>query len=54
VHTDPASVEALRERHDALRAARSAYMDAEPQLSEAVAADCLRTIADAYNPSLGG
>jgi hypothetical protein len=54
VHTNTATVEALRERHDALRVARSADMDAEPQLSEALAADCLRTIADAYNPSLGG
>ncbi len=53
VFTDMAAVESLRERHDALRAARGAYLDAEPDLCNAVMSDCLRTVADAYSPSLG-
>jgi hypothetical protein len=53
VVTDPATVESLRERHDELRAARGVYLDAEPELTGAAMADCLRTVADAYNPSLG-
>lgn len=53
VVSDAAAVESLRERHDELRAARGAYLDAEPELTNAAMADCLRTVADAYNPSLG-
>ena len=53
VFTDLPAVESLRERHDELRAARGAYLDAEPDLTNAVMSDCLRTIADAYSPSLG-
>ena len=48
-----AAVESLRGRHDELRAARGAYLDAEPELTGAVMADCLRTVADAYSPDLG-
>ena len=47
VFTDLPAVEALRTRHDELRAARGAYLDAEPELTGAVMADCLRTVADA-------
>jgi hypothetical protein len=54
VFTDIGAVEALRERHDELRAARGAYLDAEPELTLAVMSDCLRAVADAYNPGLGG
>jgi hypothetical protein len=46
-------VEALRERNDELREARGAYLDAEPGLTGAVMADCLRTVANAFSPSLG-
>jgi hypothetical protein len=53
VFTDMAAVEALRGRNDELRAARGAYLDAEPDLTGAVIGDCLRTVADAYSPSLG-
>ena len=53
VFTDIAAVEALRGRHDELRAARGAYLDAEPDLTGAVMSDCLRTVADAYSPDLG-
>ncbi len=53
VFTDMAAVEALRERNDELRAARGEYLDAEPDLTTAVIGDCLRTVADAYSPSLG-
>jgi hypothetical protein len=53
VFTDLPAVEALRERHDALRAARGAYLDAEPDLCNAVMSDCLRTVLDAYSPDLG-
>jgi hypothetical protein len=53
VFTDRAAAEALRERNDELRAARGAYLDAEPELTGAVMADCLRTVADAYSPDLG-
>jgi hypothetical protein len=52
--TDPEAVEALRTRHDELRAGRGAYLDAEPELTNAVMSDCLRTVADSYNPGLGG
>jgi hypothetical protein len=52
--SDLPAVEALRARHDELRAARGAYLEAEPELTNAVMSDCLRTIADAYSPSLGG
>jgi hypothetical protein len=54
VFADIGAVEALRDRHDELRAARGAYLDAEPDLTGAVMADCLRTVADAYSPDLGG
>lgn len=50
---DLAAVESLRGRHDELRAARGEYLDAEPELTGAVMADCLRTVADAYSPDLG-
>jgi hypothetical protein len=53
VISDEAAVESLRERHDDLRAARGAYLDAEPDLPNAAMADCLQTVADAYQPSLG-
>ena len=53
VITDQGTVESLRERHDELRAARGAYLDAEPELTNAAMADCLQTVADAYQPSLG-
>ncbi len=53
VFTDMAAVESLRERHDELRAARGDYLDAEPELTNAVMSDCLRTVVDAYSPSLG-
>jgi hypothetical protein len=53
VFTDMPAVEALRERHDELRAARGTYLEAEPELTNAVIGDCLRTVADAYSPSLG-
>jgi len=53
VVSDTAAVESLRERHDELRAARGAYLDAEPDLTNAAMADCLQTVADAYSPSLG-
>jgi hypothetical protein len=51
--TDRAAVEALRERNDELRAARGAYLDAEPELTGAVISDCLRAVIDAYSPDLG-
>ena len=51
--TDVAAVQSLRPRHDELRAARGAYLDAEPELTGAVMSDCLRTVADAYSPDLG-
>jgi hypothetical protein len=53
VFTDMPAVEALRERHDELRAGRGAYLEAEPDLTNAVMSDCLTTVADAYSPSLG-
>lgn len=53
VFTDIAAVETLRERNDELRAARGAYLDAEPELTGAVIGDCLRAVADAYSPGLG-
>jgi hypothetical protein len=53
VFTDLPAVEALRERHDELRAARGAYLDSEPDLCNAVMSDCLRTVLDAYSPDLG-
>jgi hypothetical protein len=53
VYTDVAAVEALRKRHDELRAARSAYMDEQAELSTAVATDCLRTISDGFSPGGG-
>jgi hypothetical protein len=53
VFRDIGAVEAMRGRHDELRAARGAYLDAEPDLTGAVMTDCLRTVADAYSPDLG-
>ena len=53
VFTDMTAVESLRARNDELRAARGAYLDAEPELTTAVMSDCLRTVADAYSPDLG-
>jgi hypothetical protein len=50
VITDPAALETLRPRHDELRAERGAYLEAEPELTKAAMSDCLRTVADAYNP----
>ncbi len=47
---DPVAVESLRERHDELRAARGEYRKAEPELKDAVASDCLRTLIDAHQP----
>jgi hypothetical protein len=45
---DPAAVASLRERNDELRAARKADMEREPDLHEAVIADCLRAVYSAY------
>lgn len=45
---DPAGVASLRERNDELRAARKADMDREPELHEAIVADCLRALYSAY------
>jgi hypothetical protein len=53
VISDPAGVESLRERNDELRAARGAYLDAEPDLTGAVASDCLKAVWTSYAPSLG-
>lgn len=53
VFTDLPAVESLRERHDELRTARGAYLEAEPELTGAVMSDCLRTVADSYDTSLG-
>lgn len=53
VVADVAAVDALRPRHEELRAERRAYMDAEEKLSLAVASDCLRVIADGFSPGGG-
>jgi hypothetical protein len=53
VISDPAAVESLSERHDELRAARGAYLDAEPELTNAVISDCLQVVLRSFNPSLG-
>ena len=53
VISDPAAVESLRERHDELRAARGAYLEAEPELTNAVISDCLNVVLRSFNPSLG-
>lgn len=53
VVADAAAVDALRPRHEELRAERRAYMDAEHDLSMAVATDCLRVIADGFQPGGG-
>ena len=53
VISDEAAVESLRERHDELRAARGAYLDAEPVLTAAVMSDCLHAISGSHSPSLG-
>ena len=54
VISDPAAVESLRERHEELRAARRAYLKAEPELTNAVMGDCLRTLADSYSTGYAG
>lgn len=48
-----AAVESLRERHDQLRAARGAYLDAEPELTGAVMSDCLHAVSGSFSPGLG-
>jgi hypothetical protein len=53
VVTDSAAVESLRPRHDELRAARGDYLEAEPDLTGAVMADCLHAVSAAHSPSLG-
>jgi hypothetical protein len=53
VISDPAAVEALRERNDELRAARGAYLEAEPDLTNAVVSDCLNVVLRSFSPSLG-
>lgn len=53
VISDPAAVESLRERNDELRAARGAYLEAEPELTNAVISDCLNVVLRSFNPSLG-
>ena len=50
---DEPAVASLRERNDELRAARGAYLDAEPELTGAVSADCLQVMVDAFQPGLG-
>jgi hypothetical protein len=50
---DPEAVESLRDRHEELRAARGAYLDAEPELTNAVISDCLQVVLRSFNPSLG-
>ena len=52
--SDPAAVESLRERHEELREARGAYLDAEPELTNAVISDCLNVVSRSFNPGLGG
>jgi hypothetical protein len=51
--SDQAAVESLRERNEELRAARGAYLDAEPDLTTAVMSDCLHAVSGTYHPSLG-
>jgi hypothetical protein len=53
VVSDPAAVESLSERHEELRAARGAYLEAEPELTNAVISDCLLVVLRSFNPSLG-
>jgi hypothetical protein len=53
VISDPAAVESLRERNDELRAARGAYLEAEPELTNAVISDCLNVVLRSFSPSLG-
>jgi hypothetical protein len=53
VISDPAAVESLRERNDELRAARGAYLEAEPDLTNAVISDCLNVVMRSFSPSLG-
>ena len=48
-----AEVESLREQHEELRAARGAYLEAEPELTNAVIGDCLQVVLRSFNPSLG-
>lgn len=54
VFTELPAVESLRERQDELRAARGAYREAEPELTNAVASDCLRTVVDSHGPTSFG
>jgi hypothetical protein len=53
VISDPAAVESLREQHEELRAARGAYLEADPELTNAVISDCLQVVLRSFNPSLG-
>jgi hypothetical protein len=53
VVSDPAAVESLREWNDELRAARGAYLEAEPELTNAVVSDCLNVVLRSFSPSLG-
>ena len=53
VFADVEAVKSLRPRHDELRAERRAYFEAESELTNAVMADCLRTVADGYSPGGG-
>jgi hypothetical protein len=53
VFTDMPAVEALRERNDELRAARGAYLEAEPELTTAVITDCLQMVIDGFTPGGG-
>ena len=53
VISDPAAVESLRERNDQLRAARGAYLEAEPELTNAVISDCLNVVLRSFSPNLG-
>jgi hypothetical protein len=46
--TDPPAIESLRARNDELRATRAADMEREPELHNAVIADCLHAIKNAY------
>jgi hypothetical protein len=45
---DSAAIDSLRERNDELRAERRADMEREPELHNAVIADCLQAVQGAY------
>ena len=53
VISNPAAVESLRERNDELRAARGDYLEAEPELTNAVISDCLNVVLRSFSPNLG-